>query len=193
MSRLSFHRVIKWSFLNSGKIRKLARFQNHNPMVDKNLVKDVISKGNMLVLVPCVARILYSFFFLNLMLSCPWLYLLETLIIKACIYLSFFGFSMNISNCPEAFCKYAPQRVLSFEFMQEHLQTTASITFCNKITIFYTFYVFCNFLPDLWYHIWHLEAFHSFTMVNWKSLNFSCKRFFFLQTLWYHFFIDQFF
>ena len=60
-------------------------------MVDKNLVKDVISKGNMLVLVPCVARILYSFFFLNLMLSCPWLYLLETLIIKVFIYLSFFG------------------------------------------------------------------------------------------------------
>lgn len=40
---------------------------------------------------------------------------------------------MNISNCPEAFCKYAPQRVLSFEFMPEHLETAASILSVIKL------------------------------------------------------------
>lgn len=99
-------------------------------------------------------------------------------------------YSQCISNCPEAFCKYAPQRVLSFEFMPEHLQTTASILSVIKLQ-FSTHSMYSAIFSHLWYHIWHLEAFHSFTIVNWKSLNFSCKQFFFLQTLWYHFFIDQ--
>ena len=48
MSHLHFHCAITWSFLSWEKIGKWTRSQNYKDKADKDLVKDVTNKGNMI-------------------------------------------------------------------------------------------------------------------------------------------------
>ena len=50
MSRLSFYCAIIWSFPSRDIMQILAYFSNYKHIPGKNLVKDVIDKGNVLVL-----------------------------------------------------------------------------------------------------------------------------------------------